>query len=83
MLLVPAARVSIKALQAGNELQYLFQEKNMMMCLCLGDQRKNPATEKVTEEKQNVLLSTQFCSELIRQTILEDWKSTGREDRDS
>ena len=26
MLLVPAARASIKELQAGNKLQYLFQE---------------------------------------------------------
>jgi len=40
------------------------------MCLCLEDQRKNPALEKVTEEEQDVSISTQFCLELILQTIL-------------
>ena len=68
MFLVPAARASIKALQAGNKLQYLFQ--GTQYDLYLEDERKNPEMEKRTEGKQDVLLSTQFCSDLIGQTIL-------------
>ena len=34
------------------------------------DQRENSATEKVKEGKQNISLSTQFCLDLILQTIL-------------
>ena len=38
---------------------------NMMMCLCLEDQRKNPAMEKVTEEEQVLSLSTQLTLQTI------------------
>ena len=33
---------------------------NMMMCLCLEDERKNTAMEKATEEEQVLSLSTQL-----------------------
>ena len=41
-----------------------------MLCLCLEDQWKYIAMERETEEEQAVLLSTQFCSQLILQNIL-------------
>jgi hypothetical protein len=41
-----------------------------MVCLCLEDERNNPSTEKATEEKKNISLSTQFYSDIFLQTIL-------------
>jgi hypothetical protein len=41
-----------------------------MMCLGLEERQKNTAMGKASEEEQDVSLSTQFCSQLILQTIL-------------
>ena len=42
----------------------------VMMCLCLEEWQKNTAMGKATEEEQDVSLPTQFCLQLILQTIL-------------